>query len=111
MVQIDKILEEIRDGTSLYWAFYAPDDTGDVEAIEVRLNASIRSAKRFIAPNGWTLHRIQWNDTLFIRRQQQMDREAIEEMLCEMLQFAAVHGMTFHSWQAGPGLPPDGFHP
>lgn len=91
--------------------FYHPDEVGDAETIEVRLNGRDEQAATFSPPSGWTQHRIQWGDTYFIRRQQVMSEPQIENMLCEVLRFADEHGMRVHSWDTGPNLAPENFQP
>ena len=101
----DKDIAAVRDGSSLAWAFYEPPIAGHGhEQVEVRLNASPEAVAGFVPPSGWTLDRIQWGDTLFLRRQQSLERAAIEEMLVDMMHFAASNDLGFHSWLQGPGL-------
>ena len=91
--------------------FYHPDEVDDTEIVEVRLNGRDEQAALLIPPPSWNLHRIQWGNTFFIRRQQSMSEPQVEEMLCEMLHFANDHQMQVHSWATGPDLAPNGFHP
>lgn len=101
----DKAIAEVRDGTSLYWAFYEPPAGGQGEGqVEDRFNAMPAAVSAFVPPRGWAVDRIQWGDTLFLRRRQSLDRGAIEEMLIEALRFAASQELGFHSWLHGPGL-------
>jgi|GEM_PF-4420105 len=100
-------IAQVRDGSSLYWGFYRPDEVaGGNELVEVRLNATPEGVETFAPPAGWTIDRVQWGDTLFIRRQQSLTRDAVEEMLVEMLRFAATNGMQFHSWLHGADIDP-----
>ena len=111
MRKLDDAVAKIRDRSSLYWMFYDPDELEDTDTIEVRLDCHSRLASEFQPPSGWDLHRIQGNDSFYIRRQQSTSESNIEEMLCEMLNFASAKGMKFHSWQAGSAnLTPDHFH-
>jgi hypothetical protein len=70
--------------------------------VEARLNASPEIVARFAAPKGWHVERVQWGDTLFLRRRQPLEREAVEAMLVELLELAAAEGMQLHSWLHGP---------
>ncbi len=100
-------IAQVHDGNSIYWGFYHPDASqGGNEAVEVRLNASRDAVKTFVPPAGWAVHRVQWGDTIFLRRHQSLDREAVEQMLVEMLRFAATNGLQFHSWLHGADIDP-----
>jgi len=111
MTNLDNAIARVKDGSSLYWMFYHPDDVQEYEIVEVRFNGHEGLVNKFIPPIGWTLHRIQWDDTFFIRRLQLMRKQDVEDMLCEMLRFAAKNDAQLHSWEAGGDLAPDGFHP
>ena len=98
-------LGQVYDGSSLYWGFYAPDQRqGGEELIEVRLSGSPEAVKGFVPPAGWTINRTQWGDTLFLRRQQSIERDAVEQMLVEMLRLTAKTGLRFHSWLHGADI-------
>ena len=102
MSSLQQAVAKVRDGSSLYWAFYHPDDPqGDPELVEVRLNATPEIAANFVAPEGWELERVQWGDTLFLRRHQSLEPKAVEAMLVELLELAAARGMRLHSWLHG----------
>lgn len=111
MNEIESAIAQVRDRSSILWAFYERERAADIAMIEVRLNGSKEQASSFRPPPGWNLHRSQWGDTFFIRRQQTLGEAQIEEMLCAMLRFANEHGMQVQSWDMGPDLAPDGFHP
>ena len=105
MRNLEKAIAEVRDGSSLAWAFYHPPADGHgEEQVEVRLNATPEAVGAIVPPSGWTVDRVQWGDTLFLRRRQSLERGAIEEMLVKILQFAASQNLQFHSWLQGPGL-------
>jgi hypothetical protein len=72
--------------------------------VEVRLDASPEAARFFSPPLGWAVARIQWGDTIFIRREQSLEPSAVETMLIEMLNLAAANGMRFHSWIHGSSV-------
>ena len=100
-------IAQVHDGSSLYWGFYAPDQRqGGTELVEVRLNASPEAIEAFVPPAGWTINRVQWGDTLFLRRQQSLERVAVEKMIVEMLRLAAANGLQFHSWLHGADIDP-----
>lgn len=104
MSGFQQAIEKILDGSSMYWMFYHPEERrSDSELVEVRLNATPESVASFVAPQGWELERVQWGDTLFVRRHQSLEREAVEEMLIEMLEFARARRMQLHSWLHGEG--------
>ena len=101
----EKAIDEVRAGSSLAWAFYHPEEATSIEAqVEVRLNATPDAVAAFISPRGWSVDRVQWGDTLFLRREQSLGRGAVEEMLVEMLQYAASNELQFHSWMHGRDL-------
>ena len=105
MSSLQKAVADVRDGSSLYWAFYHPEDRRkDPELVEVRLNATPEIVGNFVVPNGWELERVQWGDTLFIRRHQSLEREAVEAMLIDLLELANEQGMRLHSWLQGPNM-------
>lgn len=105
MSRLRQAVAQVRDGSSLYWMFYVPEDRqGDPEPVEVRLNATPDVVARFVAPEGWAVERGQRGDTLFLRRRQSLEPEAVEAMLVEMLELAAANGMQLHSWLHGPNL-------
>lgn len=109
MSSLRKAIGAVRDGTSLYWAFYRPEDAqaeaeAEAEVVEVRLNATPQSVGSFTPSSGWVVDRVQWGDTLFLRREQSLERNAVEEMLVEALQLANANGMTLHSWLHGPDV-------
>lgn len=86
MSSLQEAIANVRDGSSLYWAFYHPDDRqNDPEFVEARLDASPDIVASFVAPDGWKLERVQWGDTLFLSRRQSLAREAVEAMLIELL--------------------------
>ena len=96
---------KVRDGSSLYWAFYHPESgRADPDLVAVRLNATPDIVASFIAPDGWQVKRVQWGDTLFLRRHQSLEPEAVEAMLVEVLELAAARGLQLHSWLHGPNL-------
>jgi hypothetical protein len=99
MSPLEKAVADVRDGSSLYWAFYGPEDrqTG-LQRVEVRLNATPETASHFVAPEGWEVERVQWGDTLYLIRQQSLEPHAVETMLVAMLELAASEGMQLHSW-------------
>ena len=102
MSNLHDALAKVRDGSSIYWAFYGPDDRQcDLELVEVRLNATPEIIAGFVPPGAWQVERIQWGDTLFLRRHQSLEREAVEAMLIELLELAAAKGMQLHSWVHG----------
>jgi hypothetical protein len=102
MSSVHEAIARVRDGSSLYWGFYQPDERQrDPELVEVRLNATPEAVAAFVAPQGWELERVQWGDTLFLRRHQSLERDAVEAMLIEMLEFAHASGMRLHSWLHG----------
>ncbi|QIL01706.1 hypothetical protein G7078_02165 [Sphingomonas sinipercae] len=72
--------------------------------MEVRLNATPEIVDTFVAALGWSLEPVQWGDTLFLRREQSMERNAVGAMLIDMLEFAGLAGMRFHSWLHGSDL-------
>lgn len=111
MSKLESLIASVKDRSSLLWMFYHPDEAANTEIVEIRLNGRDEQAASFIPPSTWNLHRIQWGNTFFVRRQQSMSEPQIEEMLCEMLHFANEHQMQVHSWDTGPGLAPDGFQP
>lgn len=91
MSNLRDAVAKVRDGSSLYWAFYHPEDRqADPEIVEVRLNATPEIVADFVAPEGWQVERIQWGDTLFLRRHQSLESEAVEAMLIELLELAAL---------------------
>lgn len=105
MSSLEEALAKVRDGSSLYWAFYDPENqSNDAEVVEARLNATAEIVASFVAPDGWRLDRVQWGDTLFVSRHQSLEREAIEAMLIELLELANAQGMQLHSWLHGPSL-------
>ncbi|MCY7280330.1 MAG: hypothetical protein LH610_05445 [Sphingomonas bacterium] len=105
MSNLQQALAEVRDGSSLYWVFYHPEDRQkDPEIVEVRLNATPEIMESFVTPEGWKLERVQWGDTPFLRRKQSLEREAVEAMLIELLELTAAHGMRLHSWLHGPNV-------
>ena len=104
MSSLQEAIANVRDGSSLYWAFYHPEDWRDPELVEARLNATPETVASFVAPDGWELERVQWGDTLFIRRQQSLEREAVEAMLIELLELANARGMRLHSWLHGSNV-------
>ena len=103
MSNLHDAVAKVRDGSSIYWTFYWPEDQqADPELVEARLNATPESLASFVAPQGWQIERVQWGDTLFLRRHQSLEREAVEAMLVELLELAASEGMQLHSWLHGP---------
>jgi hypothetical protein len=100
-----RAIKEVRDGSSLAWAFYRPDEVTSFKGqVEVRLNATPEAVAAFVPPGRWSVDRVQWGDTLFLRREQSLERAAVKEMLVEILQFAAANEFGFHSWMHGPDL-------
>jgi hypothetical protein len=103
VTRLHEALAEVRDGSSLYWAFYHPEDRqSDPELVEARLNATPRDVANFVVPEGWNLERVQWGDTVFLRRHQSLERKAVESLLIELLELANARGMQLHSWLHGP---------
>ncbi|QDX27125.1 hypothetical protein FPZ54_14680 [Sphingomonas suaedae] len=100
MNRIDDAIQSVREGTSLYWAFYDPGQM----FVEVRFDAEADSSPTFIAPPGWQIDRIEQNGVMYVRRYQPIGRAAIELMLEEMLQHAGTYRYRFHSWLHGDGL-------
>lgn len=99
MTSLHRAAEKVRDGTSLYWSFYHPDDRSEaLSLIEVRLNATTELVDGFRTPDGWSLARVQWGDTIFLRRRQILTIETVRDMLLEVLAFAAANDLRFHSW-------------
>lgn len=112
MQTLDDAIGRIRDRSSLFWGFYDPGECQPTDTVEVRLIGTAEGIATFNPPDGWTVHRIQWGDTVFLRRRQSMAEAAIEAMLCDRLRFAETIRMRFWSWQAGVAhLVPDGFQP
>jgi hypothetical protein len=105
MSSLHEAIGAVRDGSSLYWAFYHPEDAqAEVGIVEVRLNATPESVAIFTPSNRWAVNRVQWGDTLFLRREQSLERESVEDMIVEVLELAAANGMTLHSWLHGPDV-------
>ena len=105
MSSLQDAIAQVRDGSSLYWAFYAPEGRqNDPELVEARLNATPEIVEHFVVPDGWEVSRVQWSDTLFIRRRQSLDQKAVEAMLVDLLKLADTQGMQFHSWMHGPDI-------
>lgn len=103
MSSLKEAIGAVRDGSSLYWAFYRPEDAqAEADVVEVRLNATPESLARFLPTNGWVVNRVQWGDTLFLRREQSLERQPVEDMLVEVLGLAAENEMRLHSWLHGP---------
>jgi hypothetical protein len=102
MASLQEIVAEVHDGSSHYWMFYHPDELqGGLELVEVRLNATEAAVADFVPPDTWEVDRVQWGDTVFLRRRQSLAPEAVETMLVEMLEFAHDRGMRLHSWLHG----------
>lgn len=105
MSSLQEAIGAVRDGSSLYWAFYHSEDgQPEGEVVEVRLNATPESIASFTPSSGWVVDRVQWGDTLFLRREQSLERNAVEQMLVEVLELADANGMRLHSWLHGPDL-------
>ncbi|MGV3457155.1 hypothetical protein [Sphingomonas sp.] len=104
MTRLDDSIQSIRDGTSLYWAFYDLDHVTGEELVEVRFDGMADSDPTFIAPPGWQIDRIERDSVIFVRRYQAVSRDAVAIMLEEMLQHAATHRYRFHSWLHGSAL-------
>jgi hypothetical protein len=103
MSSLQQAVAKVRDGSSVYWTFYDPERRQKgPELVEVRLNATPEIVTSFVPPEGWEVERVQWGDTLFLRRHQSLEREAVEAMLVELLELAAANGMQLHSWLHGP---------
>ena len=104
MGRLETAIAKVRDGSSLYWGFYEPEHPHrESELVEVRLNARPETVASFVVPAGWTLARVQTGDTLFLRRQQSLERSTVEAMLVEVLQIAAANGLQLNSWLHGSG--------
>ena len=102
MSNLHDAVAKVRDGSSLYWGFYHLEDRqADSALVEVRLNATPEIIASFVAPGGWEVERVRWSDTLFLRRHQSLEPEAVEAMLIELLELAAAKGMQLHSWLHG----------
>jgi len=97
MTKLEQALNAIKDRSSLLWMFYHPEDVFASQIVEVRLNGRCDQIDTFKPPKGWSLHRVQWGDTFFIRREQLMSEVRIEAMLSAMLHFANKHHMRVHS--------------
>lgn len=105
MSSLQEAIANVRDGSSLYWIFYDPEDRqNDPELVEARLNATPAIVASFVAPDGWELERVECGDTLFIRRQQSLERGAVEAMLIELLELANSQGLRLHSWLHGSNI-------
>ena len=106
MSSLQQAIAEVRDGSSLYWAFYEPDDRqgGGSKLVEARLDATPEIVASFVAPHNWKLERVQWGDTLFLRRHQSLEPNAIEAMLIELLELANSGGLRLHSWLHEPNV-------
>lgn len=66
MGTLQQAISAVCDGSSLYWAFYEPDNgKADRGIVEVRLNASVDDATNFFPTTGWIVERIQWDDAIF----------------------------------------------
>lgn len=105
MGSLDDAISRVRNGSSLYWSFHDLEGGAIADQIvEVRLIASPEAVGHFVPPTGWTLHRVQWGEALFLRREQAVDRGAVEEMLVGMLQFASANDMRLHSWVHGAAI-------
>jgi hypothetical protein len=98
MSRLEQAIAKVLDGSSLYWGFYSPESSGVYGTVEVRLNGSPDTVTAFIPPQGWVVDRVQWASAVFLRRQQLLDRSAIETMLVAMLELASAKGMRLHSW-------------
>ena len=101
MSSLQEAIAAVRDGSSLYWAFFRPEDAQAAAEVEVRLNATPESVASFAPVNGWVINRVQWGDTLFLRREQSLERQQVEDMVVEVLELAAANGMTLHLWLHG----------
>lgn len=112
MSSLQQAVADVRDGSSLYWAFYHPEDRkGDPEVVEIRLDATPEIVANFVAPEGWQLDRVEWGDTLFLRKHQSLELEAVEAMLLEVLEHVSARGMRLHSWLHGPDVQTSACHP
>ena len=102
MNRLTQALDSVRDRTSLYWAFYDPEETiGGDELVEVRLDGPAEVAQSLHTPEGWDVHRVERGETVYLRRYQPLTDEAVEAMLIQMLEFAGANGMQLHSWLHG----------
>ena len=105
MSSLQEAVRAVRDGSSVYWAFYCPGDAqAEADVVEVRLNATPESISCFAPTNGWVVNRVQWGDTLFLRREQSLQRPPVEDVLVEVLELADEKGMQLHSWLHSPAL-------
>jgi len=102
MSSLQEAIGAVRDGSSLYWAFYRAETAkAEADVVEVRLNGTPESVASFALPSGWVVNRVQWRDTLFLRREQSLERQPVEDMLVEVLASADANGMRLHSWLYG----------
>jgi hypothetical protein len=102
MDRLEQAVESVRDRTSFYWAYFHPEETvGGEELVEVRLNGASETVGALQPPEGWSVHRVQWDEAVYLRRHQRLTDETVEAMLLQMLAFAAKTGMQLHSWLHG----------
>ena len=105
MKNLIEAIAEVRDGSSVYWMFYHPEILqNNPELVEARLNATPEIVEGFVLPEGWGLDRVQWGDTIFLRRFQSLERDAVEAMIIELLELANKRGMRLHSWLHGNNI-------
>lgn len=104
MDRLAAAIARVKDGTSLYWAFWDPAETAADHQVEIRLDLPAGAIAKFEPPPGWHVHEARPDGSVFLRRSHRISRETVAEMLIEALHLAASNGGRFHSWAHGDPL-------
>lgn len=100
MSKIEDAIRAVRDGSSLYWAFWEPEGVSGADIVEVRLNVTASDSETLVLPLVWARFNGRQSGALYLRRCQPLDREAVEQMLVEILTFASDNVL---GWEAAAG--------
>lgn len=103
---LDILLARATDPASPYWSFWQLEgvDPSVEQLVEARLNLQPCAAQTFSGAVGWTVHQVDADGTVFLRRRQQLDYNAVQGLIAEMITFAHNYEGQFWSWMHGDGL-------
>ncbi len=103
---LDVVLARATSPESPYWSFRDLEgaDPSTEQWVETRLNLSPVAAQSFPGAAGWSVHQVDADGAVYLRRRQQLTDDAVHGLITEMVTLAHTRDGQFWSWIHGDQL-------
>jgi hypothetical protein len=105
---LEVIIARATAPDSPYWSFRNLEgaEFEMEQLVETRLNMSPAMLTAFLPAPGWTIHEVDPDGIVYLRRRQPLTDDAVRAMITEMITMARAYDGQFWSWLHGDALDP-----